>query len=214
MIQRIKLQAPEWSTLGDRGLLALINEVDHLMMNADIEHNVVINAATGFPPFLATTGGTRQYNCPDDCRKVATVFFEDFNIYTDRSRRYGERQTLMFLDQEFYEEPVVSRRRTINSDGTTQNATVTFRDNPGATTEVYYLKYYRLMTDITSVNIQPNVPPDYHYLLIDGVLARIQPIQYGKENPWLAWVERMKAEFWGEMNYNPPRYNKLHVRPC
>ena len=214
IVQRIKLQAPEWSSLGDRGLIAIINEVDHVMMEADIDHNVVIDSSTGLPPYLATTAGIRNYECPSDCRKVADLYFEDTSINAERSSRYGERDTAMFLDREFFSEPITARRRMVSSAGVVQPATVTFVDDPGTTAKIYHLKYWRQSTDIVSVNIQPNVAPEFHWLLIDGVLARVQPIQYGAENPWLAWMERMKELYWGEMNDNPPKRSQVATRPC
>jgi len=208
IVERIKLQAPDWSSVGTQGLVSIVNEVNRVMMGSDIDHMVVIDSATGLPPFLSTTDGTLHYDCPSNCRKVASVFIssnDNHNTYD----KYGPYQRITYQDKMFYEVPITSRRISLSS-----AATVTFRDNPGATTSKYYLKYYREPTSISSINIQIDVPPDAHPLFIDGVLARIAPIQYGKVNPWLDWLDRMKMEFWQEMNDNAYKNVLSTVRPC
>lgn len=200
MVQRILVIASDWNVSGERGVLPVINEVNHIMMAGDIDHAIRIDAATGRYPVLATTSGTFQYNCPDDCRKVADVLIEEVDQYSSYDDSF-DYQPVKVWGEDFYSiRNVTSRLRSI-----TANATVTFPADPGTTTSRYYLKYWINPTTISSTSIQPDVPPDFHHMLIDGVVARIQPIQYGREDPWQSWLERMKMEFWGAMNYNPPQ---------
>lgn len=208
IVERVKLQAPDWSTVGVQGILSIVDEVNRLMIGADIDHMIYVDSSTGMPPYLTTTDGTYQYDCPSNCRKVSSVFIDGSDRY-ETYDEYGAYQRTFWRGKEFYEVPVTSRRRGLSS-----YATITFRTNPGTTTDRYYLKYWIEPTSITSVNVQIDVPPDFHYLFVDGVLARIQPIQYGKVNPWLEWKERMEMEFWQEMNDNPPQNSHSPIRPC
>lgn len=209
IVERVLLLASEFSAGGVRGVLPVVNEINHLMMGADIDDTVVIDAATGTWPVLATTSGVFQYDCPDNCRKVADILISEENRSSTYNEDFHYRQVVSHGQSYYSIRNVITRRRKTN-----QNATITFPANPGTTTDLYLLKYYVQPTTISSVNIQIDVPPDFHPLFIDGCVARIQPIQYGRPNPFVEWQERMKMEFWAEMNDNKPVEVLRPRRPC
>jgi len=211
MVELAKIQASEWGNYGDRGLIPIANEINMVMMGKDIDHAVVVDESTGMPPFLETTAETQQYDCPSNCRKVASVFYEAEDA-SDTYDEYGAYQTTVWRGKRFYIKPTTSRRYIDPN----RLATVTFRTDPGTTTEKYYLKYYLLPTTLltTNGNTEPDVPWEFRGLMLDGIIARIKPMQYGDESPWLTWLQRLEAEFWGELNYNPPENNLMRSRPC
>jgi len=209
LIERIKMQAPNWSTLGTRGVLSVISEVNGKMMNYDIDHAYYIDPATGFPPYLTTTATILKYDCPSNCRKVADVLV-DASRFGQGYDDYGAYKQKVFQDKVFWSIPVTARRR-VNDNAL---ASVTFRSDPDTTTDKFYLLYFKQATAITGPNIQVDVPEEFHDLLLDGCVARIVPLQYGDENPWLSWIERLKTEFWSEINYNPPQVHRIARRFC
>lgn len=213
IVQRILTQAPEWSPEGPRGILAVLNEVDLRMNEADIDQMLFIDSATGLPPFLATTSGTRFYELPTTCRKVQDIFIHPRDLTNDMYRYDKYYREKWYNGVRYYSIYNTSRRRSISAAGVVTAANITFPFNPGTTTEMYYSSYYRQPHEITSVNIQPNTLPAFHHLLTDGVFARIQYLQYGKEDLWLSWEQRMKMEYWSEMNDNLP-HEPITSRPC
>ena len=223
IVERVKMQASDWSTVGDQGIIPIINEVDQFMNDADIDHMIYVDPANdGLPPYLRTVADTHQYSIPTNlvtsghptARKLASIFIEKDDLTNDMYRTTKFYRVTSFRGDEYYEVLVTPRRQTVSSAGVVTEPTITFPFDPGTTADQYYVKYWRKAHDVVSVNIQPNTVPEFHHLLVDGVLARIQPIQYGSTNPWLEWINRMKIEYWGEMNYNPPRAIQTMTRPC
>jgi hypothetical protein len=200
------MQAREWGVTGDRGILFAIDLVNTKMMSGNFDAQIFIDPTTGLPPTMATTAGTFHYTLPANVRKLACVMFEALDA-GDTYDRYGQYEQIIFNGVQYHISPGTARPAT-----PTQAVTFTFRSDPGTHTDRYLTKYWIDPTRIASVYIQPDVPSKYHDLLVDGVLARIQPVQYGKQNPWLEWLERMKLEFWGEMNYNPPQRSLSPMR--
>lgn len=198
--QQVLVTASDWNVSGERGVLPVINEINRMMMGANIDHAVRISAATGRYPTLDTQDSVMQYDCPDDCRKVADVLVQANEQYNAYNARFDYQRTQVWGLNFYSIRNITSRLKSLSA-----NATVTFPDNPGDTTGYYYLKYWIEPTNIQSINQQVDVPPDWHWMLVDGVVARIQPKQYGKPDPFIAWREQMKMEFWGEMNANYPR---------
>lgn len=208
VVERLKLQATNWSTAE---LLPIVNEVNNEMMRGDFEHSIVIDSTTGLPPALATTSGVYEYDAPDDCRKIADVLVEyDYNRGNFQPfDNYGNWTPSAWRGRRFYSVPGTSRRRTL-----TANATYTFRDNPATTTDMYLIKYWKEPTSITSVNTQIDVPPEFQLVFLDGCIFRTRALMYGKYDEWNAWLERMKMEFYGDMNNNPPMNKLTTLRPC
>lgn len=202
----VAMQASEWSKQGPRGILPIINAVNREMKSGSVQANEVIDSTTGFPPLLVTTSGTYQYDLPSNCRQLKTIFFDKSNSGYDS---YGVYPTVLYQGRDYFEAPVTSRRRTNSA-----SPTVTFRDNPGATTSKYYIWYWVEPTDISSLNIQHDIEPANELMLIDGCVARVQYLQYGDVTPWLQWIDRMRIEYWGDMNNNPPFNNSTPPRPC
>jgi hypothetical protein len=209
LITRAMTFARGWNRDGTKGILPVLDEINRYMMSKDAEVNIAINSATGQPPYLATTSGTRQYTMADTVRKVASVYqlraeenysdtgFDDISLFP-----YATWQ-----GKEYYEIPITTRPKTRNS-----NALVYFRENPGTTTNRYFLKSYTDVTEISSENIDIDVPEKFHDLVLDGVLARIRQTEYGELDQWQTWRDRVAMEYWDEMNENPYRNTLTPIR--
>jgi len=203
----VAMQASEWSKVGPRGTVTIINAVNREMKSGNVQANEVVDSTTGLPPLLTTTGGTFQYDLPDNCRQLKTVFFDGNN--GSGYDEYGVYRSHPYAGKSYLEVPVTARRKT-----NTVNANLTFRTDPGTTTDKFYTQYWMEPTNIVSLSIQHDIEPNYELLLIDGCISRVQYIQYGDASPWLQWVERMRLEYWGDMNNNPPSESYTPPRPC
>jgi hypothetical protein len=200
ILTRITELCHGWNRTGTHGALPYLNEIHRYMVSHDAETNVVLNNATGLPPYLATTLGTYSYACPDNCRKVASVFVA-INVqgYEYEMPSDAYRNRFLWRGIEYREVGVTTRPQTRNG-----NATVHFGFNPGTTTTQYFLKYYIIPTEILSINTNLDIPDQYHDLVIDGVVARIRQVEYGDAEPYLNWKKvRVGEEYWQEANENP-----------
>jgi len=205
----ISMQASEWTKTGTRGTLTVIDAVNREMKSGNVQANEYIDTTTGFPPLLSTTSGTYQYDLPDNARMLKSVFFKAKSTYPS-SDDYGEYHQISYGGKKCFEVPVTPSRKTNFS-----NANVIFRSDPGTTTSKYYTAYWVEPTSITSLSVQHDIEPPYELLFIDGCIARIKYMQYGDITPWLQWVERMRIEYWGDMNHNPPsETNQTPARAC
>jgi len=179
------------------------------MIHHDCENNVYYDPATGLPPVFATTAGTYQYTLPDDCRKLASVFIAETNRQYESNLTIDAYGDYFYLQGTRYQEVRASSRpKTPNS-----NAVLTFSFDPGTTTQQYYRKYYLVARDISSSEIELDVPDTYHDLVVDGLIARVRQIQYGENDQYLLWRnERVPKEYWQEMNENPTQDGLMPLR--
>ena len=68
----ISLQASEWTKLGTRGTLPIIDAVNREMKSGNVQANEYVEPTTGLPPLLTTTAGTFQYDLPDNAQRCMT----------------------------------------------------------------------------------------------------------------------------------------------
>lgn len=200
---------------GPRGLRHSLNVCHRFMMSQDVEQNIYIDPATGRPPFIVTTTA-RQYNCPDNCRRVWKVGSDthvpantmQWYRYYNVNRSASALRQFAFRGVNYYDIPIQS----IDRRGTTA-ATVSFPHNPTATTNVYQLFYYVNPVEILSDTINPQVQDQFYDMLIDGVLARIGLKEYGEKDNFSYWKNVIvKREFNTEMNKGA-QGNSSFVKP-
>lgn len=211
VIELVSYTANDWPP---ERLILVINEVDREMMRGNIEAVEYIDPTTGLPYMLATTAGQLFYTMPENCRKIKDVVVRASELTDAYSRRFAY-QEISYLGEQWYS--LLNIKTSSNGFVRVDNqprAALTFPDDPGTTTDFYYVPYWAEPSEIGSINDRLNVPPNYQGLLIDGVIARIQSYQYGNFNAYNEWKERMKMEVWGELNYNPPQNNFSVSRPC
>lgn len=193
-----------WNTSGSRGLLPIFDEINRYMVSHDCERNILIDSATGLPPYLTTVAGTFAYDLPATYRKLKSIFIDTDE---DNYDSYGLFEVYKFKEKEFFYIPVTSRPKTLST-----NATVTFRDDPGATTAKYFLEGYRACTSIGSIDVELDTEEEFHDLVLDGVLARVRSIEFGDQQQWMAWRERVSFEYWAEMNKQMTRTTLIRYR--
>ncbi|HUX57789.1 MAG TPA: hypothetical protein VMV77_12500 [Bacteroidales bacterium] len=129
-----------------------------------------IDTNTGMPPFLTTIQGQRHYSLGDDVRQTIAVF-------TEKSRRgyspYHDEYTRVYRST-YLRVAIRSTDKLLNT-----NATLTFVNDPGTTSDHYYHRYVKEDTRITSENVQLVLPEHVHWILREGVIAMLSSENYG-----------------------------------
>ena len=204
MMQELQYET-QFEVGGPRGLLSLFNAAHRYMQSGDCEQFIYIDPATGKPPLITTVDSTYTYSAPTDCRKIFAVCIDGinstggywyYNFYNIQKNYTTNLEKLVFRNYWYYKIPLQTYSRNLNS-----VAQYKFPYNPGSTTNtIYYLFYYLLPREILSDSIDPDVPEQYHDLLMDGVLARVGKKTYGDMNPYDAWKQEVKVKYWKEMS--------------
>jgi len=114
-----------------------ISEFHYEVLTQNNLQRVKIDPSTGFPPYLVTTAGTYQYDCPSDCYQTAAVFAEE-SVRRVTGNRPNAMEKTYYFSQRYYFGIRINSRDALSDTA----ATVTFIDDPGTTTEKYYHHYY------------------------------------------------------------------------
>lgn len=150
-------------------ILEVLNELQMVVFSENTMRVEKIDTATGMPPFLATVAGIRHYTCPSDCRETAAIFVQNPKEGYSPTQDKGLFTEYIWRTNNFYRVAAHQQSATIN-----QSATVTFIDDPGATTDKYYHNYLIKHTNLTSEKQQLLLPEEVHYVMRDGVIQMLR----------------------------------------
>ena len=176
-----------WNADGPRGVLHYIDAAHKLFRQVECEQTVYYDETTGNLPLLTTTAGTYSYSLPANCWKLAAVLVEsgvtgslldsysnaDYGIRTAVSKKI-EPVTISGVDY--------LRIVNVRSWPSTESAVarVMFTDDPGDTTTVYNIKYYKKPADITSDTIPIEIEPPWDEMFfVPAVCKLIEGIEHG-----------------------------------
>jgi hypothetical protein len=176
-------------------ILEVLNEISLITFSDNTMRVERIDPATGMPPLLTTVNNQRHYNQPADCRETAAIFVEDpQRQYTPLQEKalYTE---YVWRGTRYYKVAVRSQAATID-----QLATITFIDNPGATTDRYYNNYYIRHIPLTSETIQSAFPEEIHYLLRNGVIQMLKGESYSAGLGDVDPIERLASRIRNKLN--------------
>jgi hypothetical protein len=177
-------------------ILSVMSDLYQETYHQDVEQTLYIDPSTGLPPYLATTDGTYQYNCPSACRRVAQVFSADFPQTYQRTRPVGPKKEYYFRDKGYHSIAVSSRDR--QPDGTL--ATVTFQNNPGDSTDSYYLLYYLYVDPLDTEDDEMILPGWTHRRFRNACLVELRQEDYGQTDKEEVAVERMLRSIRNQLN--------------
>jgi hypothetical protein len=169
-IDRIKRKVPDASRAD---ILGVLDEVQTIIYSQDCIQTLKLDS-TGLPPLLVTTKGVYQYNAPVDCRRISSIITLN-SINRDRSRPVGPRQEYYFRNKGFFKVAASTRDANISD-----LAKIFFEEDPGDTTDVYYLVYFVKPTPLTSEDVQLTLPEELHYLVRNAVIAMYTTEDYGE----------------------------------
>ena len=207
MITRIKRSNGNYSRLQ---ILNALNEMVEIVYEQEMEQVTKYDSSTGMPPYIETTEGQYEYDCPADCRRTVAIFSKNSNnVYTSNTRQ-SPYQEYIYKGQSYTRIPVHSTDAGV--DGTL--AKVTFQDDPGTTTDEYYHVYTLKHTELTFESQSIPIPANSHWYLRIGTLAMLAAEDYGETAIHIATIEDVKKKIRKEMNKGAQaRTNRTEWRP-
>lgn len=186
-------------------ILKLIGEARDELFEFDGPYNIFIDPSDnkGYPPYLQTVDGTYKYEItaanlsvaslvrnfngtdyPITCRQVQRVFidmtrnneygltwvgepaqYHNVNPYTNQTTRL----TIASIGVDSY--PALE-------DGT--SAYITFKENPGTTTDKFFVEFLWSLPPLTSESIPLCIPKEYEKAIEDYVIGKIKRRSNGK----------------------------------
>lgn len=187
LLERLPDQSPEV-------LLTVLDEIQTIVYSQNCLQTQKIES-TGLPPFLATTDGVYEYNCPADCRQTAAIFSLSSTIRRYDTRPVGPTRNYYFRNKGYALIGASSRDAYSG-----QVARVFFEANPGTTTDVYYHLYYIRPTTLSDVSVQLTIPEELHWLLRKAVIAMFTTEEYGESALDESTIERVARKIRNGLN--------------
>jgi hypothetical protein len=182
MITFVQESAPSWSR---SKILTLINDVQNTVLCKELSQNRVIDTSTGKDYLFTTTAGTYTYN-------ISTANSFPYN---------GWKVVEVFSDYDCYNNPngIVFCQKS-EALSTSSVATITFQENPAG--NKYYVRYYKLPTQVTAESVQLSVPLRYQLDIVDAVVGQVEISQSrnGMSTRWDKFETRSLPKIWAELN--------------
>lgn len=206
MITWTLLQAPNWNRDGEKGLLPLFNEVNNIFKRMETEQAVQVSS--GELPALATEEGVYGYDLPTTIWRVTKMGFsmpyqsnynltilDDYGMTTNRQRPdqyfyFAGRKYLRFPHIRCFDKSYSSPAR------------VEFLVDPGTTSDLFlYMGFAEPPAQLTSEDIEPDLPENCHQYLMQGVLKLVEALQNGNYADAYAYLnEELKPKVHAELN--------------
>ena len=175
-------------------ILDTLDEIQLIVYSQDCAQTMKIGSE-GVPPYLVTTNNQYQYDCPADCRRTAAILsIEDTRGYSVH-RNAEPRTQYNFRQRQWQKIPATSVDATVDS-----VATVTFRDNPGSTTQIYYHLYHIKPTALSDISIQLTIPEYLHWRLRKAVIAMFNEESYGSSPLDESIIEKVARDIRNGLN--------------
>lgn len=220
LVTRLKLRAKGW---GDPALRELIQMAQDELFSDSATMMRFVGTNKGFPPYLTTVDGTYKYEIKSANlseavtvtiggtaynlvpHKVIKVFQDASGTFYGRTPvgvetpyRYGSPFYIGAERLSVFEVPV---RSSIGTER--QPPIIDFFDNPGASTDKFFVEFTVLPPRITSNLIPLMVPVEYERALYDFAMGEIQQDENGKLNEYQQKFETYwKPRFLSDMNNN------------
>jgi len=200
------LQAPGWQRDGEKGLLPIFNEAYNILKRAETEQTVQL--VSGELPSLTTLDNVFTYNLPTTvwrCTKVGFIMPYTLNYNLSILEDYGMQTNRQMPDQEFYFGGKKYLRfphiRTHDKNFNTP-ARIDFTVNPGATTGLFlYIAHMEPILQLTSENIEPDLPEHLHPYLMQAVLKLVEALQNGNYTEAYLFIDKeIKPKVHAEQN--------------
>jgi len=176
-------------------LLAALNEAVQMIYGNGSNAAEYIDPSTGWPPFLTTVAGQFVYDLDADVRAVKAIFMD----YPQRQGSYyGDRwflDTYRWNSREYSLAAVECRPKTPAS-----NAQVIFKNDPGDTTDKYYMLYEMEHPTIDSVDVQMRIPDDQHFSVRRIVKIMLAAENYGEGYDPEREINKISARIRNNMN--------------
>jgi hypothetical protein len=222
LIDRILPHASGWARTGTRSILQLIQDAQDELMDYDAPSMRFLDDSNeGFPPYLKTVTGTQKYavttanlsttlqkslggvNYDIRCRKVIRIFLDVTESENFVYRWIGEPYVHSYMNPY----SVRSTRRVQVADmpfdtilpTETEALQVVFKEDPGTTTDKFFIEFTWEPPRLTSESIPLIVPAQYHQAIIEYCIGQVQMFANGKYNEFqnrfeAYWKPKFKAD--------------------
>lgn len=222
LIDRIVPHANGWSRTGTNSIQQLVSEARNILFEYDGPFMNFVDPADneGFPPYLTTSAGVYKYEItatnlsvaslvksfngtdyPVTCRQVQRVYVDATrsNIYghswvgkpalSFKLNPYTRQTTRLYIAE------IAVDSFPALEDGTA--AYIVFKNDPGATTEYYFVEFLWKPPPLVSESIPLCVPEEYENAIEDYVIGKIKRRSNGKMSEdearfWNFWLPRFR----------------------
>lgn len=214
LIDRMFTYAGGFSRTGTRSILHLIQEgQDKLLIRNSEFQRFISTDNKGWPPYLYTTAGTYRYNIASPnlsctltktiggtayavrAKKVNKIFVDTSTDY-DYNRTWLGKPYVVGFDNPYRtsNDRVEVANIPIRAEPALENtvAYVDFKEDPGTSTDVYFVDFSWEAPRLDSESIPLCVPEEYEEALEDYVLGRIEKMSNGNTGERLIRFE----QFW------------------
>jgi hypothetical protein len=187
----------------------MLSEVQEIVYGGGSAGVRKINPATGMPPYLVTTEGTRNYNCPADCRITNAIFRDSpLSHYSAAQDRAGYEEYLWGGRRRYR----LATSQTEATEGVL--ATVTFVDDPGDTTTTLYHDYFIKATPLDTEQVELTLPGHTHFMMREAVISMLRSEGYGPSGFDIEMIERVARKIRNALNRGAqPRAMKTPWQP-
>ena len=226
LIDRVQPFASGWSRTGTRSLLTLAKQGQDMLFDYDSPYMHFIGTDNkGFPPYLTTVAGTYRYDITTAnlsttlaktiggvsrnvrCREVAAIFVDTSENWDYTRRWIGEPYMWSFGNPyrasndrtEFAKLPIHKEPALETTD-----AFIDFPEDPGASTDIYFVDILWEAPRLTAETIPLVIPELYEMALEKFMIGRIQELSSGQPSGQMKefldyWVPKFRSEV-----CNPP----------
>lgn len=156
-------------------ILATIDELQTIVYSQRTDETIKIDPATGLPPYLVTVNNQLRYTCPADCWMTQAIFSEEPIRRYRTTADHGESTTYYWENKSYHRTPITQTLKTYDN-----LATLTFSQNPGATTTKFFHAYWITPVSLSDESIQLSLPEHVHYSMRRAVKAMLSTEDYGQ----------------------------------
>lgn len=190
-------------------ILSKLSELQTVVYSQRTEETKKIDPATGNPPYLVTSAGTLQYNCPSDCWMTDAIYAESPIKKFSSDFDHGENRSYYFKNREYERIPISQTIATVGS-----VATVTFTEDPGATTTKFFHSYWIKANDLESESDELSLPEHTHYIVRLAVVQMLNSEEYGDLKAMIEMMELAAQRIRRELNRGARgRIGKTQIQP-
>jgi len=208
LVKWIQLNANGWNRIGTQGILPILNEAQNILLQNETAQNAAYDNATGLFPSFDTEKEKYEYDMPKTIWRVGQILLvspvsSDLNL--DLNPEYGmesniqlETENVFYNGRKYVRFPFVSTRDRTHDDA----CKVRFFTDPGDTEGIFLYRGYQLPTQLTSENIQLQIPEKYHMsVVMPAVQSLIDAFETGTWIDATTYIEeKLRPKLIEEMN--------------
>ena len=183
VVEWIKLSASDWNISGVKGILPILTEFQNMVLQTETEQTCLFGSDGRLPAF-DTQDEVYRYEFEDVWRITKVMVLE--SEYRDYRYEYQSNNYPFTNFQPIHVE-TYNNQRYVNilevssiDRKSGQNASITFSNNPGNTTNFFRTRGYIIPNQIKSVNVPLTIPDRFHLShVVPGVIKLIKAMDNG-----------------------------------